>query len=298
MSKLTQWAIVDAAVEPELFSMLEQLDPPHASLYAEPIPEDIGRLAPHLVQVDDRVSQWLKRRKTPWGILLESKAEMKMLRQHLRKYLHVQIPNEEKPVFFRFYDPRNIWSLCDVLTEWELFCFMGPIEKVVTDYNGTIREENFNSVRTQFPLMAKSRLKFLKFSSSQFDVLNKLAEIRYVDELVSKTLIKYKEKIHHVYNSSNQDDPNQDFYFYQDALEYPTTFSVKYFVSESYSFCKENGIDDDHSICGLIHLFIEKDCYSLEQLPESWRDMLSREELPGYYRVDNLLKDVLGTYPS
>ncbi|KHS92159.1 hypothetical protein RC86_08465 [Pectobacterium brasiliense] len=298
MSEITRWAIVDAAVEPELFSMLEQLDPPHASLYAEPVPEDIGRLAPHLVQVDDRVFHWLNRRKTPWGILLETTSEMKILRQHLRKYLHVQIPNEEKPVFFRFYDPRNIWSFCDVMTEWELFCFMGPIEKIMTIYDGAVREETFNSVRVQFPITAKSRMKLLKFSQSQIDILNIHSEARYVDEVFSKTLIKYKEKIHHISHSSNQSDPEQDFYFYKDSQENSTTFSVKHIVSECYYFCKEHNINDDRSIRELIHLLIEKDYYSLEQAPEFWRDSLLREDLPGHYRVSNLFKDVLGEYSA
>lgn len=63
MSEITRWAIVDAAAEPELFSMLEQFDPPHASLYAEPVPKNIGQLAPYLVRVDDAVIQWLEQRK-------------------------------------------------------------------------------------------------------------------------------------------------------------------------------------------------------------------------------------------
>ncbi|GKW18429.1 hypothetical protein PEC302107_01580 [Pectobacterium araliae] len=298
MSEITRWAIVDAAIEPELFSMLEQFDPPHASLYAEPVPEEIGRLAPHLVQVDDTVFHWLNRRRTPWGILLETTSEMKALRQHLRKYLHVQIPNEEKPVFFRFYDPRNIWSFCDVMTEWELFCFMGPIEKIATIYDGVIREEVFHSVRAQFPLTAKSRMKFLKFSQSQLDILNDYSEVRYINEIFSKTLVKYKEKIHHVSHDSNQRDPEQDFYFYKDAQENSTTFSVKSIVSECYYFCKEHNIDDDRSICELLHLLIEKDYYSLEQAPTFWADTLSGEDLPGYYRVSDLCKRVLGEYSS
>nr|WP_247595535.1 DUF4123 domain-containing protein [Brenneria roseae] len=110
---------------------------------------------------------------------------MKDLRHHLRKYLQVLLPSEDKPVFFRFYDPRNIWDLCHVLSEWELHCFMGPIEKMMTVHNGTIREEHFQPVRAQFPPTAKSRIKFLKISQPQLDLLNHCAEVKYIEGLTA-----------------------------------------------------------------------------------------------------------------
>ncbi len=57
---------------------------------------------------------------------------MRELRQHLRKYLMVMIPGQEKPVFWRFYDPRNVWDVLGTFDNWRLHVFLGPITKLKT----------------------------------------------------------------------------------------------------------------------------------------------------------------------
>ncbi|MGK4328727.1 DUF4123 domain-containing protein [Lonsdalea quercina] len=275
MSELVQYAVIDGATEEGLLDFFSEHNPPHCCLYAEPLQPELVPLAPYLVEVTSEVALWLANKTTPWGIYVFTSAVMKNLRHHLRKYLQVIIPSEEKPVFFRFYDPRNIWDFCRVLSEWELHCFMGPMDKIATEYDGVTREDNFQSAREPFPKMMQNRMKLFKLNQSQLDSLNQYAEERYIERLISATLTRYEEKIKHE----------------------PADLSVGDLVRECYYFCKEQGIEDDRSIRGMLHLLIEKDIYSLAKLPMTWRQMLSNESLPGYFRVESLLNEVLGYIP-
>jgi Fe2+ or Zn2+ uptake regulation protein len=269
MNKTMNWAIIDAAAEPELFSMLELYDPPNASLYSQPIPEEIGRLAPYLVQMNDNCRQWLMQRATPWGIWLESKAEMKLLRQHLRKYLHVQIPDEEKPVFFRFYDPRNIWPLLSVLSPWEKHSFLGPVEAIATHWKRELRDERFTALREQYPLGSGSRRKMMRISHEQLDALTLVFEQQYVDGLVEKieTWSKDGEKI-----------------------ETKT-------VGETFRWLKQQGIIDDRSIRGLFYLFCQRRCLSVDKMPAPFLNALCNEAEEGTFKAETLLIQELGDVP-
>ncbi|MBJ7223028.1 MULTISPECIES: DUF4123 domain-containing protein [unclassified Brenneria] len=269
MSESTSWAIVDTAAEPELFSMLEQWDPPHVSLYTQPVQEEIGHLAPYLVQINEAVLLWLTRRETAWGILLESKAEMKVLRQHLRKYLHVKIPGEEKPVFFRFYDPRNIWPLLAILSPWEQHAFLGPVEAITTNWKGIQRCENFAALRAKFPAGSTSRRKIMRISSEQMDKLTLIFEQRYVEDLVGKieTWRKGESQI--------------------GAQK----------VGEIFRWLKRQGITDDRSIRGLFYLFHERGCLALENIPENFRVVLCAKEEQGVFKAETLLLQELGNVP-
>ncbi|PWC09489.1 DUF4123 domain-containing protein [Brenneria roseae subsp. americana] len=269
MSKMTSWAIVDAAAEPELFSMLEQVDPPHASLYAEPVPEYLGRLAPYLVKAEGVALNWLKQRKTPWGILLESKADMKTLRQHLRKYLHVQIPSEEKPVFFRFYDPRNIWPFLAILSPWEQHTFLGPVETITTNWQGMQRHESFVALREKFHAGSTSRRKIMQISQEQMDKLALIFEQRYIENLV--------EKIESWNGGNGQVDAQT--------------------VGETFRWLKQQGITDDRSIRGLFSLFHTRGCLTTENIPADFRRVLCADGERGVFKAETLLLRELGSVP-
>ncbi|XJM29968.1 DUF4123 domain-containing protein [Escherichia coli] len=92
-------------------------------MYAEPIQPDLVALAPYLVEVVPEVEAWLRDKASPWGIYLTSESSMRELQQHFRRYLWVRIPEQEKPVLMRFYDPRNIWVLAEVLTPRQLLFY-------------------------------------------------------------------------------------------------------------------------------------------------------------------------------
>lgn len=268
MSETTLWAIVDTASEPGLYAMLEELDPPHASLYADPVPEDIGRLAPWLVQVDDDVHHWLMKRDTPWGILLESQATLKDLRQHLRKYLHVQIPDEEKPVFFRFYDPRNIWPFLSVLSPWEQHSFLGPVDVIATHWQGDQRREGFAELKKMYPPGSGAKRKLLRITQEQMDDLTVIFEQRYIDGLVERI----------------------------DGWNITGTVVDKKKIGEIFRWLKQQDITDDRSIRGLFRLFSERGYLELEKIPASFNHTLSVEE-DGSFKAGELLLRELGCVP-
>lgn len=282
MRTLTQYAIIDGANEKGLIDFLSEHNPPHCCLYAEPLPQELAAIAPYLVQVTDEVSAWLARKITPWGIYVSTHVTMKALRQHLRKYLQLMIPIEEKPVFFRFYDPGNIWDFCSVLSDWELHCFLGPILSICTHYNGVEREDAFVSQRKKFPDTFNRRFKMLRISQSQFEQLDSISSDKYIAKITILTETQYGLAV------SSAPSPG-------DARQ---TFSVAAIVQWIYDFCKKNDITDDRSIRGLLHLFMEKEIHEERKIPEEWRVHLTDTRLPGYYRVEVLIKNALGYIPQ
>lgn len=130
------YAIIDAASEPDIFSLLDEYNPPVCCLYSEPLQPEIAELAPYLVEVTDDVKKWLDARQTPWGIYVCATVNMRELRHHLRKFTMVIIPDQEKPVFWRFYDPRNIWEILATFDDWRLHTFLGPVTKLETNLWG------------------------------------------------------------------------------------------------------------------------------------------------------------------
>lgn len=286
MRELTQYAIIDGASEEALLNFLAEHNPPHSCLYAEPLQQELVAIAPYLVQVTDEVSEWLADKVTPWGIYVSTSATMKELRQHLRKYLQIIIPGEEKPVFFRFYDPRNVWDFCSVLSDWELHCFMGPVVEISTIYERVVKTENFKASREPFPPAAGNKMKLFRLNQTGLDSLNQIAEDKYILKLIEIAKKEYptdKLAASQLYNKN----------YTNDDLESIT----KRVARESYSFCIAKGINDDRSIRGMVHLLMEKGYESVSLIPEQWRVWLSNEGLPGNYRLETLVKDELGYIP-
>jgi hypothetical protein len=73
------------------------------------------------------------------------------LHRHLRKFNIVQGPND-KQLFFRYYDPRLIYSVLQALDSQQVNEFFGPINAlVVTDTSGrtiTIKATDFTNPAT------------------------------------------------------------------------------------------------------------------------------------------------------
>ncbi len=117
MAEARLYGIIDTARDERLFPLV-QLSPNYDCLYAGTIEPALAAAAPYLVELTDntplkniwRTEGWGK----AWGILLKSSLELKDLRQHLRKFLVVQLPDGDV-VFFRYYDPRvwkTYWASC------------------------------------------------------------------------------------------------------------------------------------------------------------------------------------------
>ncbi|CDG22410.1 conserved protein of unknown function [Xenorhabdus poinarii G6] len=275
MSQEKLYAIIDGAAESDLFLMLARYDPPSACLYGEPLQPELVEIAPYLVQVTEEVKIWLECCKTPWGIFVHSAADMKTVRQHLRKYLQVLLPQQEKPVFFRFYDPRNIWDFLGVLSDWEVHCFLGPITRITTLYLEEERTDNFAKIREPFPAGATSKRKMLAITDIQLEKIQAVFTARYIKKLASM-IPGWLEKAHF------------DFIPHIDTVECARQF---------FDWFNQNGITDDRNVRGLLQLFITRHYLTIDDLPTAIYSQLTEYNQPGHMRAENLLIQEMGQVP-
>jgi len=210
------YAVVDACNAPNFLDMLEMYDPPASCLYNPPLQEGMAERAPYLIElVSDEVKAWLANQTKPWGLYLvtESDTDFLKLRSHLRKYTFAMVPSSEKPVFFRFYDPRVFWKVTDVLDDWQLHAFLGPIEIVSTYYDGQYKQEHFEKRRQQFPNQIRMKTMYLTLNEEQFDRINGTYEDEYVQELANH-MMKYVDL------SIIEDSNNDADKIHKDMLEH------------------------------------------------------------------------------
>ena len=273
-----QYAIVDGAVEEGLLDFLQEKNPPHCCLFPPPVQPDLEALAPWLVEVTPEVTTWLDTKETPWGIYVSSYSKIHVVLQHFRRCLWVNIPERSKPVLFRFYDPRNIWSLVSVLTPRELLLFIDPIDKISTWYAGEEREDNFSSHRRPDARRIPSENNtILTFSHRQYENLSRQAQNNYIQKLT--------QYIHNYYASSN--------YFSAKDYAYINRQAEGYFL-----FCQSLDITDDRSVRGIVFLLLNNTITDSANIPQQWLDILSNKERPAHNRVEMLLLQELGFIPQ
>lgn len=263
------YAVIDGAVEDELLAMLEALDPPVSCLYAEPVQDELVNIAPYLVQVTDEVKQWLITRDSFWGFYCTSEVSLKELRHHLRKHLQAMIAGEEKPVFFRFYDPRNIWVLCDLLSDWQLNNFLGPISTITTDIDGIIVTKDFKARREQFPRDAISRKKMLTFDMAQVTTFECHLEELYVQKLTT-VLSRWHNK---------------------DGVNYVQ------FCRELFDYLQSLDITDDRTVQGIAKFCLTNKYYPFNNVPDWVKSRLEATEFSAQVNAELLLVEQLGSVP-
>lgn len=126
------WAVIDGVNCREVMQQLTSAEVQSACLYAT-ADTTTRAIAPWLVRLepDSVIRHWLAElpQDQHWGILLQSRATLKQLRSHLRKYTMLWTPaNDQAPVYFRFYDPRVALDMAQALEPWKLAAFMAPLE--------------------------------------------------------------------------------------------------------------------------------------------------------------------------
>ena len=163
---------------------------------------------------------------------------------------------------------------------------MGPVEKIVTAFNGEVTEEDFSQMRAQYQGVPYSKRKFFRLSQEQLDMLNERAEKDYISKLT--TLAEERYPAH----STNKSVENE---FSSTARV--SMLSVAGLVEECFIYCKSKSINDDLSIRSMVYLLLEKEIDSVEYMPANWAELLGDESLPGYYRVEKLSKKELGYIP-
>lgn len=273
-----QYAIVDGAVEEDLLDFLHQNNPPHCCLFPPPVQSDLVEISPYLLEVTQEVARWLTTKETPWGIYFYSYNKIHLLVQHFRHYLWANIPEQSKPVLFRFYDPRNIWALVNVLTPFELYKFIEPVNKIITQYSEERREDDFSSFRQSGKrnITGKSDA-VLTFSQRQYDLLNRQAQKNYI-----KTLELY---IRNYYTEKGSPVPKKQEHNGHCAEDY-------------FDFCHSLNINDDRSIRGIIYLLLENKIYNNTDIPHEWIDMLNNNEAAVHRQVEMLLLQKLVFFPQ
>lgn len=271
-----RYAIIDGAVEAELVSFLSTQTLPHCCLYSPPVQPEIVELAPYLVQMTPEVDEWLKFRTTPWGITLFSGKPLHLLLQHLRRYLWVKIPEQEKTVLLRFYDPRNIWMILDVLTPIELSSFTGPISKIMTNYEGYSHQENFEPVYEE-KYNTSSAAETLALSFRQFKKLNNLTKKNYINKLACFI---------------------RDYYLADEDFLHPEMEVLHQQAEDYLFFCHAFNIVDSRSVRGITLALLKKGITRTAAIPQQWETLLSDSTQSIYYQVEKLLLQELGYIPE
>lgn len=260
-----RYAVIDGAIEEGVTDFLAQEKAPNCCLYADPIQPELIALAPYLVEVTPGVEAWLSLRDTPWGIFLTSELSLQKLQQHLRFFLWVMIPDQDKPVLFRFYDPRNIGALLEVLTGRELQLFTFPVLKITVMLNDISQEFDFPPQATGASTAVGENTSMfpLRFTRRQYEKLNMQAQKNYINELSG-------------FIAQNITD---------------STISVSHLAEEYFLFCQAYDITDDNSVRQMITLLLNENLYDTQDIPDNWLEVLGDTARPGYQRVQELTTD-------
>jgi hypothetical protein len=123
------WAVLDAARSPAVYAALIESRLEFRCLYEGPIPRELERVAPQLVELlpNHRLARRLLGPAWggAWGVLLRIE-DPSNLRHHLRKLLKVKT-EDGRTLLFRWYDPRVLRVYAPTCTAREWQQFNGPV---------------------------------------------------------------------------------------------------------------------------------------------------------------------------
>ena len=112
-------------------AVAQQLNGHFVSLYKGRSEERLADYAPYLfvLEASTVFGEWLLTQGwgQAWGIFCCTAAPVVELHQHLRRFLLVGLEGE-KPIYFRFYDPRVLRAFLPTCDAEQLRRFFGPIE--------------------------------------------------------------------------------------------------------------------------------------------------------------------------
>lgn len=124
------FAVLDGAAIPDLRMTLYRLHPEYVCLYRGELSDDIAEVAPYVVRLQegDEFTHWLFTQGwgEHWGILALATGDVQDMRQHFRRILTVYGP-ENKPLLFRYYDPRVLRTYLPTCNAEELGTIFGPV---------------------------------------------------------------------------------------------------------------------------------------------------------------------------
>ena len=134
------YAVLDGASNPALLGRLQREQPEFICLYRGELAPDLAECAPYLVRLEQGTpfAQWIITNSLGkhWGIFVLSRADLRELRQHFRKFNMVYDPEGNRPLLFRYYDPRVLRIFlpsCDKKQQAEFF---GPVDAYFAETEG------------------------------------------------------------------------------------------------------------------------------------------------------------------
>lgn len=132
---LNTYLLLNAAASPDIAICLEGFSPIYRSLFDVSVLDDLGHVAPYLVQVDissDVLDWWLAEGyMKQWGIIIRSPLSVIPLTRHLKKF--TKITNAGRTYFFRFYQPTTFNHFIPNLTQEQLAEFFSPLYAVYAE---------------------------------------------------------------------------------------------------------------------------------------------------------------------
>ncbi|MGE0822566.1 MAG: DUF4123 domain-containing protein [Candidatus Binatia bacterium] len=130
------FAVLDGASIPDLRMNLYKLQPEHVCLYRGELEDDMAEVAPYLVRLeeDGEFTNWMLTQGwgEHWGIVAQTPSDLQALRQHFRRFLTVYGP-ENKPLLFRYYDPRVLRVYLPTCAAEELATVFGPVRSFLCE---------------------------------------------------------------------------------------------------------------------------------------------------------------------
>jgi hypothetical protein len=128
--RLNAYAVLDGASNPALLDHLYGERPEFECLYRGELEPDIAECAPYLAKLEQNTPfcTWLMNHcwGLHWGVFALSDADLRAMRQHLRKLNMVYDPVTHKPLLFRYYDPRVLRIFLPTCDAEQIAEFFGP----------------------------------------------------------------------------------------------------------------------------------------------------------------------------
>lgn len=185
------YAIVDVTNLPEALSYFENLKIKHSPLY----PENLKKISPYIVELkkeDYDFKELLLNNSSPWGFLFTSKENFIGLRNHFRKYNYLKISSQEKPVFFRYFDPRILWELLEILDEEQTNGFLKSISSITTIFINKTKE---------FTVTSNNDSKLI-LTEKQYDFITQKID----EQRINSLFINIWEKVQTSFEEENSSD--------------------------------------------------------------------------------------------
>ena len=130
------FAILDAAQEQTIPSLLEKSGETYVSLYQGNSARDLASVAPYLVRVPEKSRLFELLAKEGWGknwaVYLTCGSALEDVRKQLRTNLAAKTPDGES-CYFRFYDPRVLRAFLPLCTPAEAAQFFGPVTRYIAE---------------------------------------------------------------------------------------------------------------------------------------------------------------------